>query len=413
MSKILVFSHNCFSNRLNNGITLSNLFSSFSKNEICQLFISTVDNPNYDICNNYYQITDINLIKNNKKNGPLPNIENKETSKRIGSIINHSEIFKLSLKFIRDIIWMLFIWNTDKLKEWINRNKVDGIFFVGGDACFSHKMARKIAKQTNIPLYTYFTDDYIIYNIPSNLLQRLYHVRLKRQYKKTISCSKKLFVIGTEMSKEYESFYKRKFIPIMNSVDIKKATPIIVKQELIFNFFGGLHLNRWKSIIELSIILKKYIDRPYSINIYTFNLSDKTIISELEKYNINIHEGVRGEDYTKTLLNSSFLIHVESFDEEYRKLTRLSVSTKIPEYLMSNRPIIALGPKEVASIKLLKNNNIGLCLDEKDEVTINRLVTIITDIEEQSSLAQRGYNFAVKNFDKKKQSKMLYNELMK
>ena len=49
------------------------------------------------------------------------------------------------------------------------------------------------------------------------------------------------------------------------------------------------------------------------------------------------------------------LVHVESFDNKSRQLTKLSISTKIPEYLATGKPIIAIGPREVASLEYLKD----------------------------------------------------------
>ena len=42
--------------------------------------------------------------------------------------------------------------------------------------------------------------------------------------------------------------------------------------------------------------------------------------------------------------------------------------TKIPEYLSSQKPIIAIGPSGIASIDYLKNNNAALVLDDFNQL---------------------------------------------
>ena len=57
------------------------------------------------------------------------------------------------------------------------------------------------------------------------------------------------------------------------------------------------------------------------------------------------------------------LVHVESDDPEVLQNTRLSVSTKIPEYLSSGRLVLGFGPLNVASLALLKKYSLGVVVD--------------------------------------------------
>ena len=61
-SKVLVVSHNCFSKVSNNGKTLESIFSSFPKNDLGQVFFTEDSNIDFDFCDNFYRITDSNVI---------------------------------------------------------------------------------------------------------------------------------------------------------------------------------------------------------------------------------------------------------------------------------------------------------------------------------------------------------------
>lgn len=76
-----------------------------------------------------------------------------------------------------------------------------------------------------------------------------------------------------------------------------------------------------------------------------------------------------------------FLLHVESTDEINKRITRLSISTKIGEYLGARRCIIALGPQDIASIEYIRNKKLGLVLSTNDtEKSICLLDQVIIDM---------------------------------
>ena len=56
------------------------------------------------------------------------------------------------------------------------------------------------------------------------------------------------------------------------------------------------------------------------------------------------------------------MVHVEAFDKKNRKITRLSLSTKISEYVASGAKVLAIGPAEVGSMRCLADRQLGLCI---------------------------------------------------
>jgi len=74
------------------------------------------------------------------------------------------------------------------------------------------------------------------------------------------------------------------------------------------------------------------------------------------------------------LYEHDYLIFLESFDIGVKKYTKLSISTKIPEYLCLGKPIIAIGPSDIASINYLNKNDVALVLDEQNEKNWDNLL---------------------------------------
>jgi hypothetical protein len=78
-------------------------------------------------------------------------------------------------------------------------------------------------------------------------------------------------------------------------------------------------------------------------------------------------------------LDANVLVHVESFDEASQLITRLSLSTKIPQYLMAGRCVLAFGPAQAASIRYIADSGAGIAVstDEEDPLCagLERLLT--------------------------------------
>ena len=306
------------------------------------------------------------------------------------------------------MLWSLGTWNTPKLYKWIEEFKPTLIFFMGGNLGFSHDIALNISEKYKLPLVTFFTDDYIIYPKYDFILDRIQKKRLLRIYKRTITASVLSFAIGDEMSKEYTSYFGKPFFPLMNSIDIdfpiygleKKPT-----KHFIIRYFGGLHLERWKMLNKIGSLINEINKEENSsiiLEVYSASEVNAEMAAAFKKSNVLFKGKVIGKKFEDLLSSSDLLIHVESDNMRLKSLTRLSISTKIPEYLITGIPIVAYGPKELASIKLLFDNNLGLVIDteESDAVIKNRLKEYIYNKIHTNKPEHDSRNFAIKNFDK-------------
>ena len=90
-------------------------------------------------------------------------------------------------------------------------------------------------------------------------------------------------------------------------------------------------------------------------------------------------------------------------DLEYRALTKLSVSTKIPEYLNTNKLVIAYGPSDIASIRLIADHGIGLVIHDKKDIR-PKIGKILDNLKQITILSEKARNFASTKFDIEKLS---------
>lgn len=414
--KPLIISNNPFSSNTNNGKTLESIFDNPFFTNISQLYFTDYLQPDFHFCNNYFRISDKDVFKNLvfwtenyggeiKKNTPVKNFNEHQLIKSKNKyIISH---------LIRDLLWSFNSWKTQKMIKWAKEVKPDFIFFVAGGDRFSHKVAIYISKILQVPLVTYFTDDYLLNN-SFGIFNFILRKRQINYFKKLVKNSNLCYTICSYMSEEYSKYFKKNFGVLINCVNVSgKFRHSKISRPVIINYFGSLHSNRWKMLIRFSKIIKTKDSKDIVLNVYTNTEPEHYILKNFEESNINYKGFLMGDILKLEMCNSDFLLHIESDDKKSISQTILSVSTKIPEYLSTSRPIIGFGPLQVASIKLLQDNNIGFIFSSSDSDTVNADLfnNIVLDTDKQYIVALNGYNYVIENFDKTKQQNYFYKQI--
>ena len=418
--KVLVIAANPFSDINNNGKTLKSIFSTFEKKNLCELYFRPQDNiiGDGDFADSYYAFGVMDIMRSivflSKKCGSVQ-VFDKERDKSIAEDKVYRSFLngKLkNIKWLRSLLWKTRKWDTNEYRKWLDTCNPDIVFALLGGPGVMYTIAQEIAAERNIPLAVYFPDDYLLHWPKRSLLDKLKYKSDVKAFRKIINNASIRFCIGEKMCKEYGSFFKKEFFPIMNCAAIKPFNYVDTGNEKpVLSYFGSLWLDRWKMISRLADLVQDIGE----INVYSANELNDEMKYAFNKPNIHFMGPVLGEDYDLAVRKSDVLLHVESDDKINRGKTALSISTKIPDCLASGKPIMAFGPTEVASISLLKDNEIGFVLSSEDSLDSNRraIANYLNDPSIRRSYAEKGYEFAVLNFDKDKVSKKVYSQLLR
>ncbi len=424
MERVLLISNNAFSKVDSNGKTIRSFLRGIPLENIAQFYTGTNDLPDTEVCKNYYRVTELQILKSicnlsfNTKNSHqchMADVEGLTTieiddSNALKKIKNNAK----NLAFIRELIWDFKTWDTKALDQWISDFNPTIIFAVLGNCGFMHKMAVCLKQRYNIPLAVFFTDDYVINDVSKNYLQHLHFKYLNRVYAKTLSIADYAFVIGKAMQEAYEKKFNRQFGILVNGVDfsghVNQHKTIDINKSIVISFIGGIHLNRWQSIVKLGSIFNSISKYKIELKVYTVRRPNDEILEAIKRSNVEYCGGLSAEQVNNQIKETDILLHVESFDKQNRLYTKYSISTKIPEYMSSNRGIIAYGPHEIASIRIFSENNIGCVLTEKDSDDEIR-TKIINYIDNYNNIDfERQYSFAKANFN---QENMLLSKVLR
>ena len=406
--KVLIISNNAVSSTQNNGKTVKSFFKNLPNESLAQLYFGTNEDPDTSVCSTFYRITEIDIFKSILKlKFSTSNTHNKLISSKKKHNLKDNRLLsfvkkhKKSTALLRELLWSFNTWDTKELNDWILNFKPDVIFAVLGGNIYSHRIVMTISKRYSIPFVSFYTDDYIINDTSKNYFQKCHYNLLCKTYKKSIFKSSLCYVIGEKMRKDYSAIFKTPFNTLVNAVDVSMfslidKTEIDITKPIIISFIGGIHLNRWKSICKLGKLFNELNEENnwnIQLNVYTVKEPDEEILQAFNKSYISYKGGLEYDEVLVTIKKSHFLLHVESFDKENRLYTKYSISTKIPEYLASNRGIIAYGPEEIASIEIFKDNNFGYCLPDNTKIAKQIVVEAINDYNTYDFERMRNYSF--------------------
>lgn len=416
--KVLVISNNPFSDINNNGKTLKSIFSSFSRESLSQFYIMPQENEKCDpyFASSYYAVSEFDILQKilhpSRRCGGVQSFIKGDDSRVSGNRwykkLKASPI--RNFKPLRSLLWKFRLWNTKEFKQWYHTISPDIVFALVGAPDITYDISIQICKDLSIPLVIYFTDDYLIHPLRKGIFSSFRFKREKAVYERIVNFASMRYCIGKMMCEEYSLFFNCDFSPIMNLADIRPLSEYVTHDVPIISYFGSMSLNRWKMISRFSNL----VGEKGIINIYTGDQLSKCMTNALAKDNVRLCGLVKGELFEEKKRESDILLHVESDEPEQRARTALSISTKIPDYLITGRLVIGFGPTEVASMRLISDNDIGIVLsasDDNNKLSI-QLTTLLNDKNKWLEYGQKAYQYAIDNFDKRKTSLAIKNQLM-
>lgn len=403
--KILIVSNNSLSIRKNNGKTINSIFQSYPNSLIRQLYFNT-EIPDGKSINSFFRITDKEILQKKfrvKYNaGRIVKHKNGYKNK-----IGEKNDLKISIprnsftRLVRELIWHNN-WQSTSLLAWLDDFEPDLIFFVAGDSIFAYDIVNFIQNRYQTKLITYITDDYILKRRTLSPSWWIKRNKLLQKIKRILSKTDVFLTISHEMKNVYLDIFNKDSQVVVNMAnrDYYGSEENTLEKTITITYAGGLHLNRDKVIYKCGEAIKninKGESNIIQLEIYSSQNLDKRSLGLINTEGASKYMGsLDSTELHEKLKKSDILLHVESFQNKNIEDTRLSISTKISEYASYGKIILAIGPNQVASMKLLKDY--AYCINNIDEI--------------ESKLHNLLSNPSLQNHYRK-QSKLLFDKISK
>lgn len=369
---VLFVSVGPFSATSNNGKTFASFFEGYPEGRVAQLYFHR-EIPSSDVSRRYYRFTDGQLLRSllpfHRFDGERVTAESID-ERGVAVEVSNPLRSRMAIRALRSQLWGRLNLLRGPFAKWLDEFKPDMIFFCGGNANHLYRPVMDLARARDIPIVYYITDDYVLRRFTLNPFVAGYRSQTRRLFKKCARTSALVLTIGEEMQDRYRSVFGIESQVIMNSVDVIASGGEPARADhgrgtspLTLSYLGGLHSGRDEILatIAQTIAVDDRLRSRIQLNIYTQAAYPESLLQLSHKHPevLRLNPPVTADEVQEIQNASDLLLHVESFSKKNRQITELSVSTKIPEYLASCTPVVAVGPGSVASIRYLQRHGVA------------------------------------------------------
>ena len=406
--RVLVVSHNVFSETSSMGKTLYQFFESWPKEKLAQLYLHT-EMPTTHICERYFRITDFDVLHSFKRRGEpgkslgAGDIREDLVSERVdegaqAALYQWGRHRKPYMYLGRNLLWRLGKWYTQKLRDWVREFQPEVLFFASGDYSFAYRIALKIAEEFQRPLVTYVCDDYYICRRFSvSPLYYLYRRQFKSTFRKTAKRTASFVYICNPMKEDYNRLFGTQGMTLMTPSSFERIIPQKEERSVpVVSYVGSLGYDRWKVLAEVAKALRA-IDSRQTLHVYTQDIKRAEKLTGLAD-GVEMHGAVNARQVEQILRSSDVMLHVESMDRIYRRRIKYSVSTKVADALASGTCLFAYGPEEIASIRYLSETKTACVATDQQELE-PALREVLASSEKRMEYARRALEQSVERHD--------------
>lgn len=419
--RILIINEQSVNKNNATGITLRSILSFYPCNNLFEIHMD--DSLPYDKSiklNNSVNMIDLfpiaKVLKSNlgnKVNNSMKSNISKSYSKKIN--------FKTKTKkWIRGLCHVAYdigpLFKKKEIINLVNEFKPEIIYTLGASVDVL-KISYYFSQLYNINIVIHFMDDWPHFlQDEEYFYQKIYKLIMNKWLKKCYSKSKMALTISPKMANIYEKEYGIKHVALMSCVYVEEWFCKTKKDcdKFIFVYAGGLHLSRWKALKLISEKIKELSERNKIPTVFYIYTKKQDILDFKDYFNNDItilKPYVSHEELLRIYSSSDVLVHAETLNDKLLGYFRFSISTKIPEYLSTNRPILFFGPSQMYLYNFLEKNDIAFVADDE-----NHLLEVINEIminkEKREKVSTNALNFAKGNYHVSIANKIFHEVLM-
>jgi galactitol-specific phosphotransferase system IIB component len=361
-----------------------------------QPIVYVPDNPTYPIIdqNLVKEVSDQAIVLKHKIFEPyqLASVFSKNKTKKISSGIipnqkKQSFMDKLFL-LIRGNLFIpdaRFLWikpSVSYLEKYIVENNIDTII-TSGPPHSLHLIGLQLKQKLDVKWFADFRDPWTTIGYHKSLRLSNYATQRHKMLERKVLNSADTIIVTSKTTKtEFEVITQKLIVVITNGYDVEEIEiqPLDTKFSLahIGSFLSERNpLILWESLVELS---NDVPDFKSHLEIKLIGAVSQEVLETITKYGLNPYLNNLGyvshEEAIANQRKSQVLLLIEIDSED----TRSIIPGKLFEYMVSNRPIVAIGPMNSDFAEIITNTNTGVFFNYREKT---RLKSVILDFYNQ------------------------------
>lgn len=413
--KIIIIG-NDFDQKSGAGITLTNLFKDWPSNKIA-VVSESIKEIDLSICENYYKLGfsedkrpwPFYLFQPKYKSGPIKidpkynSNANPDDLKLYQSKYNYNlKMFLTSfLHFIGIYYYIFRLRVSEKFLRWFDDFEPD-IIYTQLSSLELIRFIEKLRKKRNKPIIIHFMDDW-----PSTLNQPgIFSFYWGRQIdnglRNLLRKASANMSICQYMSNAYKERYNIDCIPFHNFIDPSKwenISKISWSQNGSFKilYAGRIGIGVSTSIFSVAQAIESVYNIGYNIEFQLLLLEvPKKFENKIKKFkSVKIIPRIDHDKMPEKLVDVDLLLIPLDFDDKSLKYTRLSMPTKVSEYMASGTPTLVFAHEKTALFNYAKESGWAYILGSDRQSDIKEMILkIMNDDLQKKHVGQNARKIA-------------------
>ena len=348
------------------------------------------ENPTYPIIDNGLQseVSDKAIIIKNKIFEPygLASFFGKSKTKKISSGIipnqKKQSFLEKTLLWVRGNLFIpdaRFLWvkpSVKYLKKYIEENNIDTIV-TSGPPHSLHLIGLQLKKELNLKWFADFRDPWTTIGYHKSLKLSSYAEKKHKALEKKVLNSADTIIVTSKTTKiEFQALTSKPIEVITNGYDLEKVTKQPLDKKFTLAHIGSFLSERnprilWKALQEL---VKESPNFKKDFQLKLIGAVSQEVLDTISEFKLT--------DY---VLNLGYVSHQEALEHQRKSQvlllieinsndTKSIIPGKLFEYMVSERPIIAIGPEGSDFAEIITSTNTGVFFTYNEKEKLKALL---------------------------------------
>ncbi|WP_394758396.1 glycosyltransferase family 4 protein [Flavobacterium sp.] len=348
-----------------------------------QPIVYVPENPTYPIVDEglVNEVSDKAIVLKNHIFEPyqLASVFSKKSTKGISSGIIPNQKKQTFLQKI--LLWIRgnlfipdarFLWvkpSVKYLKKYIQENNIDTII-TSGPPHSLHLIGLKLKQNLNIKWFADFRDPWTTIGYHSALKLSTYTQKKHKELERKVLNSADTIIVTSKTTKaEFQQITQKPIEVITNGYDVENVSKQVLDEKFTLAHIGSFLSDRnpiilWESLQEL-ITENELFAQSFQLKL--IGKVSQEILDTIEAFNLNSYVN-----------NLGYVFHIEAIEHQRKSQvlvlieidsaeTKSIIPGKLFEYMVSERPILAIGPKDSDFAEIITSTNTGVFFTYKEK----------------------------------------------
>lgn len=275
---------------------------------------------------------------------------------------------------------------SEELKQCINEFNPDFVFSALGSLDRMNYLQSVMRYAPNSKYVVYITDDWCNTAYNGRFLKKRWEREYHEKIKEVLGNSALNLSICSYMSEVYKAQFGFDFIPFHNPVDTKywNAVPSVRKHPDDFFsiiYVGKINKDTKPRLKKMSRIVEKLNKEEQTKVVFDIYSPSTKDIEEFSAFDYcQVYPSIPNSQIPQLLKGYDCLFLPLGFSKSSRQYTRLSMPTKLTEYMASGVPMIVNCPEEIALSKYVTETKCAFVCNEQNENALKEtLLSVVSD----------------------------------